>query len=107
MRQADGLGQSLIQAQGAGNGARDLRDFHGVGQAGAIQITLVIDEHLGFVDQPAEGVGMNDAIPVALVFAAEPGWGFSEASTAGLGFRRRVRGQCGGLAYSAGHGQPK
>ncbi len=89
------------------DGARDLRDFHGVRQAGAVQIAFVIDEHLGLVDQAPKGVRMNDAIAVALVFAAELRRGFGEAPAAGFGFCRRVRGQAGCLARYAGHGQPK
>jgi hypothetical protein len=42
----------------------------------------VIDEHLGLIDQPAERVGMDDAVAVALVFTAELRWRFREASAA-------------------------
>ena len=36
------------------DGARDLRHFERMRESGAIQVALVIDEHLGFVDQAAE-----------------------------------------------------
>jgi hypothetical protein len=42
----------------------------------------MIDEHLGLVDQSAESVGMDDAIAIALVFAAELRWRLREAPAA-------------------------
>ena len=60
-----------FSAERGGDRAGDLRHFHGVGEAGAVQVAFVIDEHLGLVDQAPEGVGMDDAIAVALEFAAE------------------------------------
>ena len=59
----------------AGDGARDLRDFQRMREAGAVQVALVIDEHLGLVDQPAERGGMDDAVAVALVLRAVGGCG--------------------------------
>jgi hypothetical protein len=50
---------------------------------------------------------MNDAIAVALVFAAELRRGFREAPAAGLRFGRRIRGKIRCLTRCAGHGQPK
>ncbi len=41
-----------------------------MGDARAIQIAFVIDEHLRLVDQPAEGVRVDDAVAVALELAA-------------------------------------
>ena len=40
-----------------------------MGQTGAKQITLMIDEYLCLVFQPAESIGMNDTVPVALKLA--------------------------------------
>ena len=40
MAQGDGLGQILVQAQGAGYRAGDLGDFQRVGQAGAVVVAL-------------------------------------------------------------------
>ena len=40
MGQADGLGQILVEAQGAGNGAGDLRNLQRVGEPGAVEVAL-------------------------------------------------------------------
>ena len=40
----------------------------------AIQIALVIDEHLGLVGEPSERIAMDDAIPIALKLAAVLWW---------------------------------
>ena len=66
VRQADGLDQILVAAQGAGDGATDLRDFDGVRETGAIVIAFVVDEDLRLVFQAAEGGGVNDAVAVTL-----------------------------------------
>ncbi len=66
MRQRDGFRQVFIGPQRPGDGATDLGDFHGVGEAGAVIIALVVNEHLGFIFQSAEGCGMDDAVAVAL-----------------------------------------
>ena len=65
MRQRQRLGQVLVDAKRAGDGAGDLRHFEAMGQPRAVMIALVIDEHLGLVVQPAEGRGMEDAVAVA------------------------------------------
>ena len=69
VRQADRLGERFIDAQCARDGARDLRDLDRMRHARAVQIAFVIHEHLRLVDQAAEGVGMDDAIAVALELA--------------------------------------
>ena len=66
------FGEILVEPQGAAHGARDLGNFERVGQPGAEQVALVVDEHLGLVFQPAEGRGMDDAVAVALILAAVP-----------------------------------
>ena len=65
--QADRLRQHLVQAERAGDGAGDLRHFQRMREPGAVQVALVIDEHLGLVDQPAERRGVDDAVAVALI----------------------------------------
>ena len=70
MRQRNGLGQVFVEIQLARDGTRDLRDFQAVGEPRAKEIALVIDEHLRFVLQSAKGAGVNNAIAVALKFAA-------------------------------------
>ncbi len=71
VREADGLGQRLVQAQRAGDGARDLRHFHRVREARAIEVALVVHEDLRLVDQAPERGGVDDAVAVALEFGAE------------------------------------
>jgi len=66
MGQSNGFDQVLIEPQGASNGAANLRHLQRVGQAGAKQITLVIEENLGLVDQPPKGGAVDDAIAIAL-----------------------------------------
>ena len=70
VRQRDRFGQCLIQRQRAGDRAGDLRHLDRVRHPRAVQIAFVIDEHLGLVGQAAKGIGMDDAIAVALEFAA-------------------------------------
>jgi hypothetical protein len=81
---ADGLGQRFVEPQGQRHRARDLRYFDGVCDPCAIQVTLMIHEYLCFVDEPAKRVRMDDAIAIALKFAAKSGFGFRVATTARL-----------------------
>jgi hypothetical protein len=66
VRQRHRLDQVLVQSQAPRDRAADLRDFDAVGEAGAEQIALVIDEDLGLVFEAAECTGMDDAVAVAL-----------------------------------------
>jgi hypothetical protein len=42
-----------------------------VGDARAIKVAFVIDEDLCLVDQPSEGIRMDDPIAIPLEFAAK------------------------------------
>ncbi len=64
--QGNGLCQVLVQAQGPGDGPGDLRDLEGVGQARPVVVAEGRQEDLGFMLEPPEGLGMNDAVPVPL-----------------------------------------
>src|SRR5262249_39609055 len=64
--EADSLRQRLVELQSQRRGARDLRYFDRVCDSRAVQVPLVIYEHLGLVDQAAEGVRVNDSVAVAL-----------------------------------------
>jgi len=64
--QAQGLGQILIETQGAGDRPSDLGDFEAVGQPDPEMVAVGGDEHLGFVTQAAESDRMDDAVAVAL-----------------------------------------
>ena len=66
MTKADRLGQVLVEAEGSRHRPADLGDLEGVGEAGDEVIAFRIDEHLGLVLQPAEGLGVDDAVPVPL-----------------------------------------
>ena len=50
MSEADRFYQGVIETQRSGDRARDLCDLERMCQAGAVQIALMIDEHLSFVD---------------------------------------------------------
>ncbi len=63
--QGDGLGQVVVQPQGLGDGAGDLRHFQRMGEARAEVVALVRHEHLGLFLQAAEGRGVDDAVAVA------------------------------------------
>ncbi len=70
VRQRDGFDQVLVQAQVAGDGARNLRHFQAMGEPGAEQVTFMVDEDLGLVLEPPEGRAMDDAVAVALELRA-------------------------------------
>ena len=66
VRERERLGEILVEAEGAGDGAGDLRDFEAVRQPRPVEIALVIDKDLGLVLQAAESSRMDDAVAVAL-----------------------------------------
>src|SRR3990170_188957 len=69
--QGYGLGQVLVQVEGAGNGAANLGHLQSVGYAGNEVIAGGSDEDLGFVLQPTEGLAVEDSVAIALEFAAD------------------------------------
>ena len=62
----NGLGQRLVEAQGTRDGARDLRDLQGVGQAGAVVIARGREKHLRLAGQATERFRVQDAIAIML-----------------------------------------
>ena len=62
----NGLGQILVDLQSAGQSTRDLRHLDRVGQPRAVMVALMGDKDLCLVFQPAEGGGVDDAVPIAL-----------------------------------------
>ena len=66
VRQGDRLGQILVEPKRPGDRAGDLRHLETMGEAGAIMIPLVIDEHLRLVLEPAECGGMDDPVAIPL-----------------------------------------
>ena len=69
--QGDGLGQILVQPQGAGDGAGDLRDLQRVGQPGAVMVPLGRKKDLGLLLQAAERLAVDNAVAVPLVARAD------------------------------------
>ena len=62
----DRLGQRLVEREAGRQAARDLRHLEGMGQAGDEVVALGVEEDLRLVLQAAEGLGMDDPVPVAL-----------------------------------------
>ena len=91
------LGEILVEAKLAGDGARDLRHLEAMGQARAIVVALVEDEDLRLVDEAAEGGRVEDAVAVALEGAAGRAFGLGIAAAArgdrarGIGGGQRAR----------------
>ena len=84
------LRQVLVETERAGDGAGDLRHLQRMDQAGAEMIALVLHEDLRLVLQPAKGVGMDDAVAVALERRAQ--------RSSGSAWRRpRDRGRVAGI----------
>ena len=72
VREAQRLGQILVEPEDPRHRPPDLRDLDRVGQADAEMIAVGGDEHLGLVAQAAEGDRMDDAVAVALKRVALP-----------------------------------
>ena len=70
VREGDGLGEVLIESEGAGDRAGDGRHLDGMGEPGAEVIAAAAEEDLGLVFETAEGARMNDAGAVPLVLGA-------------------------------------
>ena len=64
--EAQRLGQILVEAERAGHGPADLRDFEAVGQADPVMVAVGRDEDLGLVAQPAERDRVDQPVAVAL-----------------------------------------
>ena len=62
----NGFRERFVQSQHLSQGPADLCDLKCVGEAGDVVIILGVDEDLGFVLETAEGLRMQNAIPVAL-----------------------------------------
>ena len=71
VRERQRLRQILVEAERAGDRAGDLRDLERMGQPRAEMVALVVDEDLRLVLQPPKGVGVDDAVAVALERRAE------------------------------------
>ena len=63
--EGDGLGERDVEPERGGDAAGHLGHLEGVGEAGAL-VVVREDEDLGLAGQPAEGGGVEDAVPIAL-----------------------------------------
>src|SRR5690606_9982693 len=93
VRQRDRLGQVLVQAQRASDAGGHLGDLERVGEAGAVVVALVVDEHLGLVLEPPERAGVQDAVPVLLERRAVGALPLQVDTPARLAGQAGVRGQ--------------
>ena len=91
--EGNGFGQVFVQAQGARNGTPDLRNFEGMGQAGAVVVALRGDEYLRLVGQAAKRLGMDDAVAVTLETGAVRAGGQGPLPSSGGGGARRPAAQ--------------
>ena len=62
----DGLRQVLVQAERARDRSGDVRDVERMGQADPVVVALGRQEHLRLVLQPAERLGVRDAVAIPL-----------------------------------------
>ena len=64
MTKTDRLRQGLVETQSHSHRPSDLGDLQRVSQAGYEVVALGVDEHLGLVLQPTEGLGVDDAVAI-------------------------------------------
>ena len=102
VRKADGLYKRFVEMQRTCDGAGYLRDLERMRQAGSVQIAFVINEDLGFVDEPAECRGMDNPIAIALVLTAIGCRRLCEATAPTAFFVRRIRCQRFGRRIHSG-----
>ena len=95
VREAQRLGQILVEPQRARDAAPDLRDLDAVGQADAIMIAVGRDEHLRLVAQAAKGDRMDDAVAVALEIITRTADDAAQLGIAAPATLRRVAGAIG------------
>src|SRR5215470_15313822 len=64
VNQSQRFGKFAIEAEGGGNGARDLCDLESVGEAIAEMVGVARGENLGFGFQTAKSARVDDAVTV-------------------------------------------
>src|SRR5436305_6611040 len=94
MHEGQSLGQFTVQPQRYGNGTRDLRHFQRMRQPVTKMIRESRCENLCLRFQPSKSARMNDAVPVASVFATITVCIFAETAAAGLIGVHGPRGGC-------------
>ena len=65
--QGDGLSQVLVEAKRTGDGARNLSDLEGVGEARPIVVAFGGEKDLRLVGEAPEALAVENPVPVALV----------------------------------------
>ena len=93
VRQRNRLRQVPVQAQGAGEVARDGGDLDRVGQPGAEMIAGAVEKDLRLVFQPAEGAGMDDPVAVALILGTPFGRRLGMFASAGVAAELSIGGK--------------
>jgi len=91
VRKADRLRERLVEPKRMGNGAGDLCDLDGMGDSRAIEVALVVDEHLRLVHEAPESIGMDDPVAVALVLSPQVGLRLGVPASARVPLACRVR----------------
>ncbi len=89
--EGDRLRQILVEAQCAGDGARDMADVERVGQSNPVVIPLGSEEHLRLVFETAERLGMDDPVTVALEAGTDRIRRLGSFAATALGRQHRVR----------------
>ena len=89
------FGQINVEAERSRDGARNLRNLHGVGEPVAEVVAVTAGEDLSLGLETAEGTGMNDPIAVALKVVAVGMVGLNEPAAAGMLDVHRVTRQHG------------
>ena len=84
----DRLGQVLVEAERAGDGAGDPAGLERVGEPGAVVVALGRDEDLGLVLEPPEGLRVDDPVAVALERRAQRAVGLLDLALRRVGARR-------------------
>ena len=88
--EADRLGEVLVEAQRARDGARDPDGLERVREARAVVVALGRDEDLRLVLEAPERLAVGDAVAIALEGAAQPARGLLDEPAARL---RRAHGE--------------
>ena len=77
----NGFGEVFVEVKCPRYGAGDLADFERVCQAGYIVVAKRRDEDLRLVLEPAERLGVEDAVAVALELGADIRWWFGDGAS--------------------------
>ena len=95
MDQSEGFHQIDVEAELRGDGAGNLRNLEGVGEAVAEVVGIAPAEDLGLGFEAAEGAGVDDSVAVALKIVAVGVGRLGKAASAGVLRVHRVAGQHG------------